>query len=177
MLSTFMNTTLNTLRTKVFTPTSLLRNSPLFVRSFTEEVQNVSQPSSESKINQIVYKHTKPNEPETVSEETKFAVVSLSGTQYKVTTNDLLFTNHIPNVDIGQQINLKHVLLVGSKHETIVGVPYVQDATVTATVEQHFRDKKVVVFKKIRRTGYQRKHGFRRDVTALRIDSINIKMD
>ena len=154
------------------TPGLFLQNGAQTVRRYTL-LSKPEEPEASNQVRQLQYTHTKLNEPENVTENDKFAVVELSGTQYKVGVDDLLFTNKLP-YDIGKQIVLNNVLLVGGKHSTIVGLPYIENARVLATVEQHFRDEKVTVFKKNRRKGYQRKHGFRRDVTALRIDEIQM---
>ena len=61
------------------------------------------------------------------------------------------------------------MLLVGTAKATVVGRPVVPDARVVCSVEEQTKDAKVVIFKKRRRKGYQRKKGFRRYVTVLEI--------
>ena len=106
-----------------------------------------------------------------------FAVIELAGIQHKVTTDDLLVVNRLKPVDlykIGSVHTLKDVLLVGSSHKTLVGLPTVTGAEVDIMVEEITRDAKVIVFKKRRRKHSQRKNGFRRDVTLLRV--LDIRM-
>ncbi|CAB9521172.1 protein L21 [Seminavis robusta] len=101
-----------------------------------------------------------------------FAVVELAGSQHKVTTDDLLVVNVLQPVDlykVGSVHTLKDVMLVGSSHLTLVGMPYVTGAEVDVMVEEITQDAKVIVFKKRRRKNYKRKKGHRRDVTLLRI--------
>ena len=129
----------------------------------------------------LAFEHVKENEPTEVGEDDWFAVVQLSGTQYKLgkvrlgvvgdLQNDLLFTNKM-DYDIGKQVVLNNVLLLGSKHKTIVGHPLVPNAKVLCTVEQQIKEKKVTVFKYHQRNRYSKKQGFRRQLTALRIDEI-----
>lgn len=102
----------------------------------------------------------------------KFAIICLSGTQYKVAVDDVVTTNLVHGYDIGQQMELTDVLLIGSQNETVIGRPTVQGATVILEVEEHTKDEKVIIFKKKRRKNYKRKTGFRRCVTILRVKEI-----
>jgi large subunit ribosomal protein L21 len=52
---------------------------------------------------------------------------------------------------------------------TLVGMPHVAGAEVDVMVEEITRGSKVIVFKKRRRKHSERKNGFRRDVTMLRV--------
>ena len=58
---------------------------------------------------------------------------------------------------------------MGTPAHSIVGRPHVPGAVVRARVAEQTRDAKVIIFKKRRRKGYQRKKGFRRYVTVLEI--------
>jgi len=102
----------------------------------------------------------------------KFAVISFSGKQYKCVEDDLLICDR-QDVDIGSEVIINDVLLIGSPSETIIGRPLVKAASVRTVCEQHPKDKKTIVFKKKRRKGYRRKNGFRRQLTALRVLEIN----
>ena len=64
------------------------------------------------------------------------------------------------------------MLLLGSKHKTIVGHPLVANAKVLCTVEQQIKEKKVTVLKYHKRNRYSKKQGYRRQLTALRVDEI-----
>ena len=107
----------------------------------------------------------------------RFAVVELSGTQYKVSVDDTIVADHIEGVDIGQQITYDAVLLVGSRKATVVGRPYVPAAKVVCTVEELTRDKKVYIFKTRRRKASRTLRGFRKRLTILRVDEIVIGSD
>jgi large subunit ribosomal protein L21 len=101
-----------------------------------------------------------------------FAIIELLGTQHKVTSDDLVISAILQPVEhykVGSIHTLKDVMLVGSSHLTLVGMPYVEGAEVDVQVEEITQDAKVIVFKKKRRKGYKRKKGHRRDVTFLRI--------
>ncbi|OEU10558.1 hypothetical protein FRACYDRAFT_193953 [Fragilariopsis cylindrus CCMP1102] len=113
-----------------------------------------------------------------------FAVLEIVGSQHKVTTDDLLVVHRLQPVDQykigsvhtfgGEGDNSKNILLVGSTHLTIAGMPYVPGAEVDVMVEEITQDAKVIIFKKRRRKHSQRKNGFRRDLTLLRILDIRL---
>lgn len=103
-----------------------------------------------------------------------FAVVSMAGTQYKVTTDDVLIVNLLKPVatfTVGSVHTLTNedVLLLSSSHYTLVGMPFVAGAEVDVLVEEITKDAKVIIFHKRRKKNSKRKRGFRRDVTMLRI--------
>lgn len=106
-----------------------------------------------------------------------FAVLELAGSQHKVTTDDLLVVNKLKPVEdfkIGSVHTLKDVLLVGSSHLTLVGMPHVTGAEVDVMVEEITQDAKVIIFKKRRRKHSQRKNGYRRDLTLVRVLDIRL---
>ena len=108
-----------------------------------------------------------------------FAVLNLPGTQQKVTVDDVIVTNKLKPVDkwaVGKTITLKDddVLLVGSTHFTLVGLPSVSGVEVDVLVEENTRDARVLVFKKRKRKHSRRLNGFRRDVTLLRVMDIRL---
>jgi len=109
--------------------------------------------------------------------EDRFAVVALSGTQYKVAVGDIIIADHIEGVDIGDTVVYPEVLLVGSRKATVVGRPYVTSSEVVCTVEELTRDKKVITFKTRRRKASRRIRGFRRRITVLRVDEIRVSED
>lgn len=104
----------------------------------------------------------------------KVAIIALAGSQFKVTTDDVLIVNRLKPVSVFsvgsiQTLTNEQVLLVTSSAMTLVGMPYVSGAQVDVLVEEITQDAKVVIFKLRRRKNSKRKTGFRRDVTMLRI--------
>jgi large subunit ribosomal protein L21 len=73
--------------------------------------------------------------------------------------------------EVGASVDLE-VLAVGEGKETKVGSPLIEGAKVTATVVDHGRAPKIVVFKKKRRKQYKRTKGHRQGYTTLKIESI-----
>ena len=116
--------------------------------------------------------HRDPETPAPASTGDRFAVVRLGGTQYKITKDDVIVAEKL-DVQVGTDLIIDEVLLVGSEAATVVGRPTVPNATVTCAVEEQTRDAKVVVFKKRRRQNSRRRNGHRRHVTLLRVTDID----
>lgn len=76
--------------------------------------------------------------------------------------------------DINKPLIIPDVLMIGSQQYTAIGRPKIPQAQVITICEQHVREEKGVSFKMKKRKGYHRKIGYRRDVTALRINDIII---
>ena len=74
--------------------------------------------------------------------------------------------------EVGAQVVLDQVLLVGDESSVRLGQPIVAGATVTATVLGHGRGDKVKIFKMRRRKHYQKHQGHRQGFTELKIDGI-----
>ncbi|PWN06999.1 50S ribosomal protein L21 [Rhodohalobacter mucosus] len=101
-----------------------------------------------------------------------YAIVKIGGHQYKVAENDTVFVNRIAEGE--EKITLEDVLLVkDAKGKVKIGKPMVEGAKVEATVVDHLKTDKVIVFKKKRRKGYRVKNGHRQPITQLKIDKIS----
>ena len=100
-----------------------------------------------------------------------YAVVKTGGKQYKVAPGEKLKVEQMP-ADVGAQVTLDQVLMVGEGESVRVGTPTVAGASVVATVVAHGRGEKVKIFKMRRRKHYQKHQGHRQGFTELKIDSI-----
>ena len=100
-----------------------------------------------------------------------YAVIKTGGKQYKVVPGEKLKVEQLP-VEVGAQVVLDQVLLVGDESSVRLGQPIVSGATVTATVLAHGRGDKVKIFKMRRRKHYQKHQGHRQGFTELKIDGI-----
>src|SRR5258705_4304481 len=102
--------------------------------------------------------------------EMAFEINKPGGKQFRVEKGAKLRVPSI-NDEVGASVNLD-VLATSDGDSTKVGAPLVEGATVTATVVDHGREPKIVVFKKKRRKQYKRTKGHRQGYTTLKIDSI-----
>jgi large subunit ribosomal protein L21 len=102
-----------------------------------------------------------------------YAVVKTGGRQYKVEPGQIVRVNKL-EAEVGATVSLTEVLLVKDGETLKAGAPLVEGANVAATVVEQDRAKKIIVFKKKRRQGYQKKQGHRQDYTALKITAINL---
>jgi len=100
-----------------------------------------------------------------------YAVIKTGGKQYKVAPGEKLKVEQIP-ADVGAEVILDQVLLVGEGESVRLGRPTVAGATVTATVVAHGRGDKVKIFKMRRRKHYQKHQGHRQGYTELKIEAI-----
>jgi len=101
-----------------------------------------------------------------------YAVVKTGGKQYRIAAGEKFKVEHIP-ADIGSEVVLDQVLLVGNGEAVTVGKPLVAGASVTAKVIAHGRGDKVRIFKMRRRKHYQKHQGHRQNYTELSVESIN----
>jgi large subunit ribosomal protein L21 len=98
-----------------------------------------------------------------------YAVVWSSGSQYKVAEGDTIEVDTMP-AEVGSTVELDQVLMVQNEGEVTVGTPYIEGAKIMATVEEHGRGKKILVYK--HKKNYKRRRGHRQGYTRLRIDKI-----
>ena len=101
-----------------------------------------------------------------------YAVIRTGGKQYKVAMDDVIVVETVPAA-AGASVTLGEVLLVADGAATTVGTPTVAGAEVTATVVEHKKGDKILIFKKRRRHNYRRKNGHRQPLTVLKITGIS----
>jgi len=101
-----------------------------------------------------------------------YAVIKTGGKQYRVSAGQKLKVEQIP-AEVGAEITLDQVLMVGEGEEVKVGAPLVTGAVVKCTVVSHGRHDKIKIFKMRRRKHYQKHQGHRQNYTELRIDAIS----
>ncbi|NIO10229.1 MAG: 50S ribosomal protein L21 [Deltaproteobacteria bacterium] len=97
-----------------------------------------------------------------------YAVVKTGGKQYRVAQGDTVDVELLGG-EVGEQVTLEPVLLVGGEGEAKIGTPVLSDAKVTAEIVEHRQAKKIVVFKKKRRKAYRTKQGHRQRLTRVKI--------
>jgi large subunit ribosomal protein L21 len=100
-----------------------------------------------------------------------YAVVRTGGKQVRVEPGKSVRVEKLPG-EVGSQVELADVLLVGGEGTTRVGTPVVEGAKVVGTITEQGRRDKIVVFKLKRRKNYRRKQGHRQAYTEIRVDEI-----
>ncbi len=102
------------------------------------------------------------------------AVVEIAGKQFQVEKNKNI---KVPLLEAegGSKVVFDRVLTyTDDAGVTEIGQPVVKNMTVTASIVEHGRDKKVIVFKKKRRKGYQKKNGHRQGFSLIKIEDIGV---
>ncbi len=102
-----------------------------------------------------------------------YAVIKTGGKQYRVTSGEKLKVEQIP-ADVGAEITLDQVLMVGEGETVKIGAPMLAGATVTAKVISQGRHDKVKIFKMRRRKHYQKHQGHRQNFTEIEIGAIAV---
>lgn len=100
-----------------------------------------------------------------------YAVIQTGGKQCKVTVGQTIDVERLA-ASAGDRVELDHVLMLADGDNVRIGRPLVEDATVSATVVEHGRGRKVIVFKYRPKQRYRRKKGHRQEYTRLRIEEI-----
>ncbi len=99
-----------------------------------------------------------------------FAIVTIAGQQFKVEEGQELFVHRL-EAEEGARLTFDEVLLVEKDGAVQVGKPKL-NAQVEATVLQHVKGDKVIVFKKKRRKGYRVKNGHRQQFSKIKVEGI-----
>jgi large subunit ribosomal protein L21 len=102
------------------------------------------------------------------------ATIKTQGQQFAVTEGDVLFVNRYPNTEAGSIVEITEVLSSGEGASFKVGAPLLAGAKVTAKVLENKRGDKVIVFKKRKRKGMQRKRGHRQELSVIKIETISV---
>ena len=102
----------------------------------------------------------------------KHAIIETGGKQYRVAEGDIVFVEKL-NSEAGEAVTFDKVLAVIGDEDTVFGSPSVEGATVSAEIVKNGKSKKVRVFKKKPKKGYQRTMGHRQPYTKVKINAIN----
>lgn len=101
-----------------------------------------------------------------------FAVVEIGGRQYKVAPKETIEVELL-HEEPGKTVKFNKVLLVAeSEAKAKIGQPYVEGASVSAKVVEHFKGEKIRVFKFIPKKRHSKAQGHRQNYTKLEITDI-----
>ncbi len=100
-----------------------------------------------------------------------YAIINISGKQYKASEGAKVRVAKQTG-DTGTTLTFDEVLMFNDGKNTEFGNPTVKGAKVSAVILDHGRDRKILVYKKKRRKGYQRKNGHRQWYTDIEIKKV-----
>lgn len=102
-----------------------------------------------------------------------YAIIATGGKQYRVREGEVLRVERLTG-EPGSTVTFDRVLFVGDNTPPLIGRPQVDGATVAAEIVAQGKAKKILVFKKKRRKGYQKRQGHRQLFTEVRITKIAV---
>lgn len=102
-----------------------------------------------------------------------YAIVSTSGTQLRVEPGRFYDVNRI-GAEADEAIALDQVLFVENDGDVMIGQPLVQGAVVEATVMQHLRGRKIIVYKMQPKKKTRKKRGHRQELTRIMVNAIKV---
>ena len=100
-----------------------------------------------------------------------YAIIESGGKQYKVAEGDVVKVELLPN-EVNSAIELDKVIAIENEGQLSIGNPYVAGVKVSATVLEHGKGKKVVVFRYKPKKNIRKKNDHRQPFTALKIEKI-----
>ncbi len=100
-----------------------------------------------------------------------YAIVEIAGQQFKVERGNKVYVHRL-DANEGANVEFDKVFLIDNGGKISVGSPTVDGAKVAATVIEHLKGDKVIVFKKLRRKGYQKWNNHRQHLTQILIQDV-----
>ncbi|GLU43497.1 50S ribosomal protein L21 [Allomuricauda sp. NBRC 101325] len=103
-----------------------------------------------------------------------YAIVEMAGQQFKVAKDQKVYVHRLQEEE-GNKVTFDKVLLLEDDGNVTIGAPVIEGAAVEAKVVKHLKGDKVIVFKKKRRKGFQKKNGHRQYLTEIVVEGIVAK--
>ena len=103
-----------------------------------------------------------------------YAIVEIAGQQFKVEEGKKIFVHRMDAAE-GENVEFEKVLLLDNDGVVSIGEPVIEDTVVEGKILSHVRGDKVIIFKKKRRKGYQKRSGHRQDFTHVEITNIGAR--
>ncbi len=100
-----------------------------------------------------------------------YAIVEIAGQQFKVERGNKVYVHRL-DANEGTKVEFDKVFLIENAGKISIGSPTVDGAKVVATVIEHLKGDKVIIFKKKRRKGYQKWNNHRQHLTQLLIQGV-----
>jgi large subunit ribosomal protein L21 len=100
-----------------------------------------------------------------------FAVVKTGGKEYRISQGDIIRVEKLKGT-IGDQVEIKDVLMVSQEGQIQVGTPYLSHAVIIGEIIQQIKGRKVMTYKMKKRKNYRRFKGHRQTYTYLKVKDI-----
>ena len=100
-----------------------------------------------------------------------YVIVEIAGQQFKAEKGRKLYVHRLQGEE-NSSVSFDKVLLTDNDGQVKVGAPVVKGAAVKCKILKHLKDDKVLVFKKKRRTGYQKCNGYRQYLIQILVEEI-----
>ena len=104
----------------------------------------------------------------------KYAIIESGGKQYRAVEGSMIEVDLL-NAEVGQQVPLESVLLLVDGDQITVGAPVISKARVNATVVEHIKGPKIVVFHYRPKKRIRTKTGHHQQYTRLQVNSIEVE--
>jgi len=104
----------------------------------------------------------------------KYAIIESGGKQYKAVEGSTIEVDLLSS-EAGEQVVLNSVLLLVDGENVAIGTPAVKGARVEATIVDHIKGPKLVIFKYRPKKRIRVKTGHRQLYTRLKVDSIVVE--
>ena len=102
-----------------------------------------------------------------------YALVNFSGSQIKI-EEGLNVRVPFQNKKIGSKITLDNVLFFDDGKKQQIGSPYIKSLSFEAKIVSHDSDNKILVYKKKRRKGYEKKIGHKQVFSTIKVDKLSV---
>lgn len=97
-----------------------------------------------------------------------FSIIETGGKQYRVASGQVLTVEKLPKPENGT-VTFDKVLLTDDGTKTVVGKPYIEGETVSATFLEEGRGQKILVVKYKAKVRYKKVTGHRQPFTKVKI--------
>ena len=104
-----------------------------------------------------------------------YAIIDYKGQQILVEEGKKIKFPYLKDLKPGSTIEFDQVLYLFDGDKKKIGSPFIKGFSIKGKIDSHMKDPKVIVFKKKRRKGYQKKNGHKQPYTLLQVDKLNIK--
>jgi len=101
-----------------------------------------------------------------------YAIIETGGKQYKVQEGDVVLVEKL-GLAAGETVNFENVLVVANDNDLSIGTPFLENASVSASVLDESKGKKLVIYKYKAKKTYHKKRGHRQYHTKVKIEKIN----